>query len=114
MTLKFTIEEYVVAVSIIKIEGRLDAFSVGDFRQAIENLVEEGKKNFVLDLKTTEFIDSAGMASLVSLLKRARASEGDVILVKPEQEGALRILTLTRFDKVFKMVDDAQAGINSF
>lgn len=102
--------EYVVRIHIIEIEGRLDAFSVAALREQQESLLESGAHQFVVDLSAVDFIDSAGMAAMVSLLKRARQAGGNVVLVKPGDPAAYRILTLTRFDQVFAMaetVDDA-------
>ena len=49
-------------------EGRLDAFSAPKFREKVQNLLDNGFKYLVLDLSKTPFMDSAGMAALVSAL----------------------------------------------
>lgn len=100
------IQEHVIRTFVIILSGRLDAFSVSALRTEQDRLLNEGAKRFLVDLRAVEFIDSAGMAALVSLLKRARQIEGDVVLVSPSKEEAMRILTLTRFDQVFRMVGE--------
>jgi anti-anti-sigma factor len=67
----------------------------------------------VVDLSAVPFIDSAGMAVLVSLLKKARIAAGEVILVWPSEEAARRILRLTKFDRVFPMADDVQSALSA-
>lgn len=101
-----SIQEHLIRTTIIALTGRLDAFSVSALRTEQERLLEEGAIRFLIDLRAVEFIDSAGMAALVSLLKRARQASGDVVLVSPAKEEAMRILTLTRFDQVFRMVSE--------
>ena len=80
-------------------------------REKFDDLLEEEVERFIVDLSDTTFLDSAGMAALVSLLKRARQAGGDVMLVWPKLEAAQRILKLTKFDKVFTMLDSAEDAI---
>jgi anti-sigma B factor antagonist len=112
--MEITIHEYHVHVDIIEITGRLEAFTVKDLRSEQDNLIDKGGKNFVVNLSTTAFMDSAGMSALVSLLKRARQAGGDVVLVKPTDPAAYRILTLTRFDQVFQIVETVDEAIKLF
>lgn len=112
--MEITTREYHIHVDIIQISGRLEAFTVKDLRSEQDKLMENGGKNFVIDLSPTEFMDSAGMSALVSLLKRSRQAGGEVILVKPTDPAAFRILTLTRFDQVFKIVDSVDEALKLF
>jgi anti-sigma B factor antagonist len=68
----------------------------------------------VIDLSKVGFIDSAGMAVLVNLLKRTRLADGNVYLVWPKEEAAQRILKLTRFDKIFTITSSAPQALRSF
>jgi anti-anti-sigma factor len=104
------IDEHIIRVVVIHLNGRIDAFSVSELRPRLQTLTHDGAKYFVVDLADVDFMDSAGMAVLVSLLKNARAADGDVCLITPHSPGAQRILSLTKFDRVFAMkanVDDA-------
>ncbi|NJL93958.1 MAG: STAS domain-containing protein [Anaerolineae bacterium] len=107
------LQEHIVRTWVIRLSGRLDAFSVGRLREQQESLLEAGGKRFLVDLRGLEFLDSAGLAALVSLLKRARQLGGDVVLVAPTHEEARRILTLTRFDQVFRQVENPESYLNS-
>lgn len=112
--MEITTHEYHLHVDIITITGRLEAFTVKDLRAEQEQLLANGGKNFIVDLSPTKFMDSAGMSALVSLLKRARQAGGDVVLVKPSEPGAYRILTLTRFDQVFQIVEIVDEALKLF
>lgn len=101
-------------IDILGITGRLEAFTVKGLREELDRLINEDANNFIVDLSTTEFMDSAGMSALVALLKRARQKQGDVILVKPIDPAAYRILTLTRFDQVFTIVETAEDAVKHF
>ena len=102
-------------VVVVTPQGRFDAFSAPDVRERFEQLLnDEGILNFAVDLSQTTFLDSAGIAVLVSLLKQTRQKGGDVNLVWPNTEAARRILTLTRFDKIFSMFDTLEMAVESF
>ncbi|MEQ8678063.1 MAG: STAS domain-containing protein [Aggregatilineales bacterium] len=106
--------QYTIRIDVIEITGRLEAFTVSDLRDEQTRLLDNGAHNFVIDLSHTEFMDSAGMSALVSLLKQARQAGGEVVLVKPTDPAAYRILTLTRFDKVFQMADTLDVAYENF
>jgi len=112
--MNIAIREHIVHIHIIEVTGRLEAFTVSDFRQQQETLLADGATQFVVDLSQTEFMDSAGMSALVALLKRSRQADGDVVLVKPTNPAAYRILTLTRFDQVFQMADTVEDALKQF
>ena len=105
------VREHIIHIHIIELTGRLDAFTVTELRTEQQQLLDENSKNFIVDLSQVEFIDSSGMAALVSLLKSARQAGGNVVLVKPTDPAAYRILTLTRFDQVFSMADSTDTAI---
>jgi anti-anti-sigma factor len=100
--------------SVITPEGRLDAFSAPELRKRLEALLADGVTRVVINLSEVPFLDSAGLAVLVSALKRARQAKGDVKLVWPQSENAQRIIRLTRFDRVFDLFDTAEAALTRF
>ena len=112
--MEMTITEHVVRIAIVAPKQRIDAFSAPDLRARLDQLVDQGVQRFVLDLAAVPFLDSAGMAVLVSLLKRTRQLGGDVRLIWPAEEAARRILRLTKFDRVFNMSDTVDAALANF
>lgn len=108
------VQEHVIRIAVVAPRARIDAFNAPALRGRLDELLERGVNRFVLDLSQVPFLDSAGMAVLVSLLKRARSVDGDVLLVWPAEEAARRILRLTKFDKVFTMAETAEAALKSF
>lgn len=109
-----TITEHVIRIAIATPRERIDAFSAPYLRTELEQLLQSGVQRFVIDLSAIPFLDSAGMAVLISLLKRTRQDGGDVRLVWPIEENARRILRLTKFDRVFNMSETAEAALNEF
>ena len=112
--MELSIKEHVKRVIVIAPRGRLDAYRAQELQQRLDQLIADNVIHFVIDLTHTNFLDSAGMAVLVGLLKRVRRLDGNAKLVWPMEEGAQRVLNLTRFDRVFEIVPSAQAGVDSF
>lgn len=112
MNIKTT--EHIARSIVITPEGRVDAYSAPELRKHLARMLDDGINRFVMDLSTVTFMDSAGMAALVSLLKRSREAGGDVKLVWPKEEGGQRILRLTKFDRVFEISETAEAALQAF
>jgi anti-anti-sigma factor len=90
-----------------RFSGRIDALSVRSQREELHGWITRGITRFVVDLSDVSFLDSAGIAMLVSLLKRTRQVDGDVRVVQPTDAAVRRILKLTRLDLVFQLTDSA-------
>ena len=108
MSVEIKTTEYVLKIVSIAIKGRLDAFEAPALRKKCYDYLAEGTAHFVFDLSDVTMLDSAGLAVLVSVLKRSRVASGDVRLIWPREEVASRILKLTKFDQVFTSIDSSQ------
>ncbi len=108
------VSEYTIRIFIITLHERIDAFSAPALRQQIEELFEQGITNLVIDLAQVPFFDSAALAVLVTALKKARRSGGDVKLVWPRLAAAQRVIHLTKFDRIFDIADSAEEARNAF
>jgi anti-anti-sigma factor len=112
--MKIKIDEIITRIVVVTPQERVDAFNAPELRQRLAKLVDDGAHNLVIDLSLVPFLDSAGMAVLVSALKRARQAGGDAKLVSPQSEAARRTLHLTKFDRVFDMAETAAEAVNRF
>ncbi|MCE7982986.1 MAG: anti-sigma factor antagonist [Caldilinea sp. CFX5] len=116
MSNEFTVavKENVVRIVTIAPQGRLDTLRALEFRKQVQAVLDSGARNLVLDLSQTPFLDSAGMAVLVSALKQCREQGGDARMVWPQAEPVKRILSLTKFDRIFEMKNSVQEAVASF
>ncbi len=113
-TNNLSITEDVIRIVTIAPQGRLDTVRAVEFRKQVQGVIDSGVKNLVLDLSQTPFLDSAGMAVLVSALKQCREHGGDARMVWPQAEPVRRILSLTKFDRVFQMKASVEEAVASF
>jgi anti-anti-sigma factor len=108
MTLEINTTEQIIKIATIGLRGRLDAFEAPALRKRCDEYLSDGYTHFVFDLSEVAMLDSAGLAVLVSILKRTRLTNGDVRLVWPQAEAASRILKLTKFDQVFVSIEKSE------
>ena len=104
------------AVTVIRPDGeRLDIAVASDFRNALLDLIENGRRNLVVDLKTVSFIDSSGLGALVSALKtlKANGGKGDVRLAHV-QEPVVALLEIIRLNRVFSTYPSVENAVQSF
>jgi anti-sigma B factor antagonist len=93
---------------IIQADERLDASTNQRMR---EHWQQAANAPFlIVDLENTTFIDSMGLATLVSGLKLARQRGGELILVNPSESVRI-IFDLTHMDRVFQIAPTIQAAL---
>lgn len=108
MTIEITTQEHTIRIIVLALNGRLDAFEAPALRKVCDDYLAQQVNHIVFDLTEVSMLDSAGLAVLVSTLKRTRLANGDVRLIWPRAEAAARILKLTKFDQVFQSIEPSQ------
>ena len=96
--------------AVITLGARLDALEAQQLRATVDDLLEQGVRRLLVDLTRTQFIDSAGLASLVRAMTLLTPLSGRVELVRPQSEDAWRVFRLTKFDEVFTVHDTPPAA----
>lgn len=99
-------------VAIIALAGQLDALTAGSVRQAFAQYGGDGNFHAVVDLERVTFIDSSGLAALISGLKTFRAHGRDFVLAAV-QPAVLQVFTLTMLDRAFRIFPDTTAAVGS-
>ena len=88
-------------LDLIRIKGRLGAADSADVAAQMASILDRGPGVVHVDLDELSFLDSSGLSVLVSLLKRARRNDGDVILYNLN-ERVQALLELTRLHEIFE------------
>jgi anti-sigma B factor antagonist len=98
---------------IISLNGTLNARSADKVKEAFREAASKGMRQVVLDLGNVPFIDSSGLAALVSGLKTLNEKEGSLKLASLQSQADL-LFKLTMFDKVFEIFADDDSAIQAF
>ena len=112
MPLKIDVDQQVSDISILQLEGRLDAVTAQELKSAQRQLVSQEFPTMILDLAAVPFIDSSGLAALVSGLRLTREVGGTLKLAGLADEPAT-VLKLTRLDRVFELYPDVTTALAS-
>ena len=92
---------------VLSLIGDLDLASAPRFvRQAAEAL-RSGARRLLVELDGVRFVDSAGLAALLNVLRRATACEASLVLVgaQPQVRG---VLAQTRLDREFRFAPNVE------
>lgn len=91
--------------------GELDAYTVGEFREALGEVADA--KALLIDLSDVPFMDSAGLGALIGGIRRTREGGGEVA-VACSRQSLTRLLHTTGFDRIVPVaesVDEAAAAL---
>lgn len=95
-------EETPAALVVTPRLKRLDAVAAVEFRGVVAPRVEKARV-VVLSLADVAFMDSSGLAALISVLKRLPA--GGQLRIAAPSSSVRSLLSITRMDKVFSIHD---------
>ena len=91
-------------VYLVKLNGALNARSAEDAKQTFRDLSNKGANQVIVDLANVPFIDSSGLAALVSGLKTFGGDAQNLRLAAPQSQAKL-LFELTMFDRVFHIYE---------
>lgn len=109
--MKLTHETY-DRISVIGVSGDLTVDDMERFRQLIEEQLSGEARDFVFDLSSADFLDSAALEALLWVQDQADERLGQVRLASAT-ENVQRILHITRLDKHFDAHEDVDGALKS-
>jgi anti-sigma B factor antagonist len=101
-------------VTIVDLSGRivLGEGSTG-VRDLVRNLIKEGNKKILLNLRDVDYIDSSGLGELVSAFTSMRSQGGELKLLNLTKR-VRALLQITKLLTVFDIADDEATSVKSF
>jgi anti-sigma B factor antagonist len=102
-------------VVVLTATGEMDAATVRELDAAIDEAITEHENHVVLDAAAVTFVDSTGITSLISGLRRLNRSRRRLALAFPQNGPLHRALEVTGLDHTFEChssVDDAVATLD--
>jgi len=83
------------------------------FCKTISRLLEEGRRNILLNLKGVTHIDSTGLGELIASFNALKKRGGRVKLLHLTQR-VLELLTITKLLTVFDVYENESEALNGF
>jgi anti-sigma B factor antagonist len=109
-SIQTTIEDH---LSIISIEGFVDAHTAPQFENAIQSEIDAGRHFIIINCEKLNYISSAGLGVFMSFIEEVRERGGDIKIcgLAPKVKHTFEILG---FQDLFEMLDDQSAAAARF
>jgi anti-sigma B factor antagonist len=101
-------------VEILDLNGRLVlGEGTSELREAIRNLISDGRTLILINLAKVPYIDSAGIGELVSSFAAVEKQKGSLKLLNLAK-GVHGVLQMTKLLTVFEVYENEQTAVKSF
>ena len=96
-------------VLIVSVQGRMDTVSAPDYQKRMEDLLDQGETEILMDFGKLEYVSSAGLRSILVAAKKAKSLGGGVSCCSL-QDMVRKVFDISGFTgmlRVFDSVEDA-------
>jgi anti-sigma B factor antagonist len=87
--------------------------ATAEFRKLIQETLDAGKKNILLNMAEVFYIDSSGLGELVAAYTTATRRGGKLKLMKLTQR-VQDVVQLTKVYRIFEVYNDEDTAVKSF
>jgi anti-sigma B factor antagonist len=93
----------------VEVQGEIDVYTSPRVKETINELIEKGHYQLVINLEGVRYIDSTGLGVLIGALKKVREHNGRILLVctNPQIKKIFNITGLVKIFEIFKDEDEA-------
>ncbi len=102
-------------IGVVKVSDSLTAATVEMFRDQLRSWqeAESDVLNYVIDLGEVDFMDSAGLGTLIAVLKRITERGGDMKIACLQKKPRM-VFEITRAYKVFEIYESVEEAVQAF
>jgi len=97
-------------VNIVRISGRLDATTYEAAQPVIVEALEKSVDGMILNMASLDFVSSAGLRTMIIVLKKA-AADGKRVAMVDVQPQIYKIFKIAALDKVFRFFENEDGAI---
>ncbi len=99
---------------VLEIKGNvMGGPEAAEFQEMIKNLVNEGKKNIVIDLGDVKFMNSSGLGMLISGYTSIKNAGGEFKLANATEK-IQSLFVMTKLITIFENYDSVDEAVNAF
>ena len=99
-------------IAIFAIKGRLDAVTVPELEQQLNQWFEETGKKLIFDLEGLDYISSAGLRTFLSTAKKMKARDGNLCMTRL-RDNVKDVFTISGFIALIPAFDTLGAAQDS-
>jgi anti-sigma B factor antagonist len=111
--MKIKVNERYEAV-VIELKGNvMGGDDTKDFNDLLHKLIDEGKKNIIVDLADVKFMNSSGLGMMIGGLTTMKKAGGNLKLARVTEK-IESLLIITKLITIFESYDNIDAAVKSF
>ena len=100
-------------VSVIELQGYLDAHTAPDLENALQKLIIEKKYNIVVNCRDLSYISSAGLGVFMAYVEDVRKNQGDIKLTNMTPK-VYNVFDLLGFPVLYEIFKDEKEAVTKF
>ena len=100
-------------VVVLDIDGEIDLYEAPGLKETIEEYIDTGQSQFLIDMDKVGYIDSSGIGALISILSKLKNMGGSLKLCNVAGS-VIKVFKLTRLDAFFTIFDSRDEALESF
>ncbi len=113
MEVKIDIRPKGTDITLITVRGEIGTETVDQFKEKIDQVINDGKKKLIIDLQEVNYLNSMGLGVFASALKKLKKSNGDLKFINLSPT-VMELLERSRLDKVFNVFESEEEAVKSF
>jgi anti-sigma B factor antagonist len=100
-------------VTLIEVNGRIDSTNATKLGEGLNEQIDAGRHQLVIDLAQVDYMSSAGLRELVAAVKKLRKLNGDLRVASPSPR-VREVLDLAGLDSIFQMFTTQVEAVGSY
>jgi anti-sigma B factor antagonist len=100
-------------IAILDLKGNLIIGSEEKLGETVAQVVENGRKQVLLNMTDVPFVDSSGIGALIKSFSRVKGEGGKLKLLNPSRN-TRQLLSITGLLSVLEIFDDETTALSSF
>ncbi len=93
--------------TIVEISGRLDTTNYQELEKELQNNLDAGEKNIILDCEKLDYVSSSGLRVFLMFLKKIRELEGKFFICSMQEE-IREIFKISGFTSIFDIYENRE------
>ncbi|MYN43964.1 anti-sigma factor antagonist [Pseudoduganella sp. FT93W] len=95
----------------VRLSGRLDSATASGFEKPLQDLFNQPASRVLMDFSALDYISSAGLRVVLMAAKRAKQSQGALVLCSLQQQ-VRDVFEISGFLRILDVADDSSAALN--
>ena len=99
---------------VIELKGNvMGGDDTKEFNELLHKLLDEGKKNIIVDLSEVKFMNSSGLGMLIGGLTTMKKGNGSMKLARTTDK-IESLLVITKLSQIFESFETVEEAVKSF